>query len=467
MPLEAEPSSTEASHPPRDAAQPRTINPSLLEKTAEHNGVPQAKFTFDQPMPKRLPAVGQGDTLLFKAKEMGMKVWQAEKVQRILNVMAEEVPSPTALAPKPRVQRAVQVQRQSRQQDLGQLIKNEQLNGPAEKEGNLLGFDVIPFKGYHIYIKDMNEKTKPVLVRDYPKVQNREDGEWPQFRSVTMGKCPFIEEDVYSRRRHEKERACEEARKQRAVELKAPRTRASTAARMEPPPYAGRKRPLNEVDNNANCAPQPQQLPDAAPENEEFTKPPAPGVNGPFAGQPGNGGREPMASGLQASNVTSAIRSQMVSSTAAVPGAKAGTSKEIHGLQRKVLERNTGPVAAALQPSRRMAEIAGARANPRAAKQKAQEKMGGTRLTQIHEDSPSENENEPKKPSRPNASRVLRKEKRDPKPGYCENCREKFEDFDEVSCCWRRDCARIDSMLAHSFETTPQVRNHERQLERA
>ena len=31
-------------------------------------------------------------------------------------------------------------------------------------------------------------------------------------------------------------------------------------------------------------------------------------------------------------------------------------------------------------------------------------------------------------------SRSSREEKRETKPGYCENCREKFEDFEEVGC---------------------------------
>ncbi|KAI5297550.1 hypothetical protein KEM56_004738, partial [Ascosphaera pollenicola] len=50
--------------------------------------------------------------------------------------------------------------------------------------------------------------------------------------------------------------------------------------------------------------------------------------------------REPAASGVQPSNITSAIRSQMISSTAAGTGAKAATSKEVHELKRKVLENN-------------------------------------------------------------------------------------------------------------------------------
>src|SRR5262249_11294280 len=55
-------------------------------------------------------------------------------------------------------------------------------------------------------------------------------------------------------------------------------------------------------------------------------------------------GGEPVASGVQPSNVTSAIKSQVISSTAAVPGAKAGPSKELNALKRKVLERNNMPV---------------------------------------------------------------------------------------------------------------------------
>jgi regulatory subunit for Cdc7p protein kinase len=118
----------------------------------------------------------------------------------------------------------------------------------------------------------------------------------------------------------------------------------------------------------------------------------------------------------------------MISSTAAAPGARAGTSKEMHQLKRKILEKNSAPSANSI-PSSYMNDVRAAINDcppPRAAKRKAQDT-----LTQIHEDTTvSEEEKQQRKPviarSRKKAT------EKELKPGYCENCREKFNDFDEV-----------------------------------
>lgn len=120
----------------------------------------------------------------------------------------------------------------------------------------------------------------------------------------------------------------------------------------------------------------------------------------------------------------------MISSTAAT-GVKTNTSKEVNELKRKVLERtNTGSASIGSIPSsHRMNDLAGALKNARApaptraAKSKAQERLGG-----IQED------DEEEEYLRQRASKASRKKssQRDPKPGYCENCRDKYDDFDEV-----------------------------------
>jgi regulatory subunit for Cdc7p protein kinase len=124
----------------------------------------------------------------------------------------------------------------------------------------------------------------------------------------------------------------------------------------------------------------------------------------------------------------------MISSTAAQPGAKAGTSKEVHGLQRKVLEKTSGGPASygGVASSHRTADINHATKEDMAARQaKRKEK-----LDLIEEDvDPSEREDQARKAENARKARAVQQrklEKRDPKPGYCENCQDKFDDFDEV-----------------------------------
>jgi len=104
-------------------------------------------------------------------------------------------------------------------------------------------------------------------------------------------------------------------------------------------------------------------------------------------------------------------------------------------LQRKVLEKNSGGPASygGLASSHRMTDISAAareEANNKPAKRKAQDK-----LALIEEDvDPSEAEENARRAEATRKAKAIQQrklEKRDPKPGYCENCLDKFEDFEE------------------------------------
>lgn len=450
----------------QENTQPRTINPSLLEKSSEHphnyhGTLPKSKFLLDALAAKRSEVAalrkqpsGSND-ILRKAKDMGIKIWQLEKFERIIHVIFEDretgFQSQHGHNTRSNVASATLATNHGRHVDLSNLIRNEQLNGPLDRESTLATNEHCQFKGPYIIIRDMNEKCKPIMIREYAKVQTREDGAWPQFRSVSLGKCPFIEESTHSRRDIEKEETKEQRRlaQAKADVPKAPRTRAVAATesiKMQPPAQATRKQPLTDIEHGANSIVQPTQLlPAATAKQSVMGKVPSPakGIRHfPPSIGPGFFGGEPQASGIQRSNITSAIRSQMISSTAAAPGAKAGMSKEVHELKRKVLERNTGPSLNGLTASRGAAGCANtirqSRDVPpaRLAKQKAQEKLGQKRLGNIQEEHTPSEEAEAKRKSEfatINALKSLKGEKREPKPGYCENCREKFEDFEEVS----------------------------------
>jgi regulatory subunit for Cdc7p protein kinase len=386
-----------------------TVNPAQLETK---------KSVFDAALGQK---TGNGD-ILYKARELGMKIWSAEKLQRMLNTMfntelglmdPEYLTRPVAPAAHAKP---------ARQADLQKLLQNEKINGPLDRDYSVATQDVIPLRGYYIYIHDMDETTKPVMVREYNKVAKKEEGKWPQFRMSGVGKCPFIE-DVQSVRKQQQEQEEQKARAARA-------TARSAAARED-------KRALGE---NNNLARRPSANADTIVK-EEDAKPLDPpkviptkrantdsmpamfgSAQASIRAMPRFVGGEPVASGIQPSNITSAIRSQMISSTAAAPGARAGNSKELNQLKRKVLEKNTMPangagsihdIRAALNDAPPM----------RAAKRKAQVALG-----HIHEDS----DEELQRPARKVAAIRRRKTQKELKPGYCENCREKFEDFDDV-----------------------------------
>ena len=399
----------------------------------------------------RKQSVSNAD-FLSRAREMGMKIWQLEKLQRVTNTMFDTPIE--SQAHHGRNSRTILNQAPSKAQkdaDLSRMIQNEMVNGPSDRDSSMVSVEMIPFKGPHIYIRDMDEKSKPIMVRDYPKVARSEKGEWPQFRSVSAGKCPFLEEVEPGKMDSERTKARDEQAVANVGTRSVPKTRAATAVvkKSQTRPNENlfntkQKQPLGESRWGPNSA-----VPAMEKKTDEvfcvpppFTKrgrSPLKGTkNVPITAGPRFFCGEPAASGMQHSNVTSAIRSQMISSTAAGPGAKTGTSKEFQELKRKVLERNSGPVPSNLQGSRRIGEksMVSRTGNSTMAEKKARSKTQET-LDLINEElTPSEDDDALKADEVARVGKIIPKstERKERKPGYCENCRDKYDDFENVSC---------------------------------
>lgn len=377
---------------------------------------------------------------------MGIKIWQLEKLNRVIDSM-NGGPTDSQSQPNRNARNTSNPAggKTSRDADLSHLLRNEQLNGPSDRDHTVNTEELVPFRGYYIYIRDMDERTKPILVKEYAKVARSELGDWPQFRANASGKCPFVEDPYAARQELEraKQQAKEERAKARAETQAPPKTRSGTALlKRGPAPdcEVTQRRPLVESKNVGNqTASATQHLPP-----QEFCPPPAP-VNkksptklskaAPSMGTARFFGGEPAASGLQQSNITSAIRSQMISSTAAAPGAKAGTSREVHGLKRKVLERNA-PALHGMQVVQRPQPPAGpARAEQAIPVTRQSRRRAQERLVHIEEESTQSEEEDVWQAEAQRAPIVESKpvKAKDSKPGYCENCREKYDDFDDVS----------------------------------
>lgn len=414
--------------------------------TAESNLSRKSGLSGFRDVEPRKPNVGNAD-VLSRAREMGMKIWQLEKLQRVTSTMLDTPSeSQTQHARNSRTMVNQAIPKAQKEADLSRMLRNEMRNGPSDRDPSVNLVEMVPLKGPYIYIRDMDEKTKPILVKEYSKVARSEKGEWPQFRCVSAGKCPFVEEADPGKLESERARAREEQAAAKVETRSAPKTRAASAMREtqsrsnENLPNTRQKQPLGEPRWGANSV-----IPAVEKNDEIFCAPPptkrgrspAKGTKsvaipvGPrlFCG-------EPAASGLQPSNVTSAIRSQMISSTAAAPGAKAGTSREFQELKRKVLERNSGAVPNNLQAPRRINETLGvSRAeNSIVLTKKAKSKIQQA-LDFINEElTLSDEEDVWRADEVTKAGKVIAKsmERKECKPGYCENCRDKYVDFDDV-----------------------------------
>ena len=439
------------------------MNPSLLERQAEPtvqasnnrhlfdtsaNRKPKALSRAAADAEPKKQSAGNVD-ILQRAHGMGIKIWQLEKLNRVIDsINGGLADAQSQQGRSARIISNTAGRRHLREADLSHLLRNEQLNGPSDRDHTVSTEELIPFRGYYLYIHDMDERTKPILVKEYAKVARSEAGDWPQFRATASGKCPFVEDHHAARHEVEKtnQRVRDERARTRAESRAPPRTRAETALHDEQPASVfntQQKGPLTESKNAANKSISttqqlpPQEFCPPAPVNRVNSKSPAI-ISGavPTTKPTRFFGGEPAASGLQQSNVTSAIRSQMISSTAAAPGAKSGLSKEVYGLKRKVLERNAPALHGVEAPKPLQTFTAPARAEHAIPVTRQSRKRAQERLVHIEEESTQSDEEdiwqEEARRTAVNTTTSKHIRVKDPKPGYCENCKDKYNDFDDV-----------------------------------
>lgn len=410
IPAENDTSPTEANHAEHTGDGEHTVNPALLA------------------MERHVMRCHNPD-VLYRARQMGMKIWALEKLQRMISTINDGELSGHSHARGHNTGNT----RARGDNDLSQVLRNELVNGPSDRDP-LSAKEMVMFKGPFIYVHDMDEKTKPVMVREYPKVARRQDGPWPQFRSAPLGKCPFIEEPLS--RKESRQRSRQPVKEKQTAQKS---VQQSNTRKAEAHPEAAVKDGYG-ADTEVEDAQEHQAAKEQAPaqkvpakqespkkSSESFIPPQVPRA-GPFFM-----GREPAASGVQPSNVTSAIRSQMISSNAAGHGAKAGVSKEVHELKRKVLEKGNGNVPTGTIASTHPTDPSALRKNPSVHLGKAnpQQKLG-----LVHEGDTAQSESHGTRKRRFDSRKENtqnQERRRDPKPGYCENCREKFDDFEDVS----------------------------------
>jgi regulatory subunit for Cdc7p protein kinase len=392
----------------------------------------------NQDDPLRRPKTRSTD-VLDRARDMGKKIWSLEKLNKILDIALHPDPYISAALSRGGTQSASKTAEE--QAHLAQLLQNERVHGPSDRDPTVANKDLHQWRGHYIYVYDVEEKTKPIMVREYPKASDPKDQEWPQFRIASQGRCPFILDDNYdlpdkeNRDRDQdrirvKSRAAKIAA-EKAAELAAPKPKTSEL----PPKATTGKRTLTQMEDGHNRGIAGHRAAESFDRSRVLNPPTLEFRSQNAFISHAKAGRflagEPVASGLQASNVTSAIRSQMISSTTGgVLGAKAGTSKEIHGLQRKVvLQKASTPAVSQDLSSRRMTEMS--HDSNTFVRSASMSQATQRKLDPVDEEGTSRQREKLRRTASVPVSQP--KAKRDPKPGYCENCQDKFADFEEVS----------------------------------
>lgn len=380
--------------------------------------------------------------ILTKARGLNIKIWALEKLQRVLSTMLQADTGEQGATQDSRTHAtSTRTATKPAKADLEQLLRNEKINGPADRDMTVANQDMVALRGCYIYVHDMDERTKPVMVRDYTKPQQKEQGKWPQFRLTGPGRCPFVEDPAHTKKLMEQERrTADEAKAQREIAASR-RTRATSAVAEEQGKVRRSPRKVDAGNDLAKPLDPPKVIPSKRPGDPSTDAQMPPLYGSAQVSRRGPTrliGGEPIASGMQQSNITSAIRSQIVSSniSSTAPGfnRRVNDTKEVSALKRKVLERGASINSAQSVPSSYLNDMRAAINTesqpdppPRAAKRRAQET-----LEAIYEHNGGHAQGGAGSKQRKPVARKRSAEK-EPKPGHCENCRDKFDDFDTVS----------------------------------
>lgn len=422
---------------PTTATQDQRRTTNLLDAHIQRRS--QTTVSSVQPSVENRRPTAHSSDILTKARALGIKIWALEKLHRVLNTILDADAGDAVAESRTVATGTRTASRNTHDADLEQLLRHEKVNGPTDRDMTVATQDMMTLRGFYIYIHDMDEKSKPVMIRDYPKVATKEDGKWPQFRLSAAGRCPFVEDPAHTKRLQQQGRST-----QGLTDTTQRKTRGGGISLQAVPAQ------LRERDANLRRSPRkldqpkpesgkpldpPKALPSIRHSSTDLMPPLFGSAQANLRGAPRMVGGEPVASGVQHSNVTSAIRSQAISSaaissTAPGFGMRAGDSKEMLSLKRKVFASKGAPM-----PTSYANDVRDAINNddsgppPRAAKRKAQETLGV--LAEGDEADGASSKSQAAAPKRKKAA------EKEAKPGYCENCRDKFDDFDDVSCSLR------------------------------
>ncbi|EPX70958.1 Hsk1-Dfp1 kinase complex regulatory subunit Dfp1 [Schizosaccharomyces octosporus yFS286] len=314
--------------------------------------------------------------VLTKARQLNMKIWSMEKLcNRVLKTLLEEDP----FAPS---------SSQKQGNDLSYLLYVEKVQGTNERDLSVPRQDFVHFKGPYLYVHDIASAYKPILLREWPKPVNDKDVPWPTFRATSIGRCPFVPENrqrlsinahtAATAKAKQDQSQEQQQRIQRQCSQQPPAISRANSFKLSIPLLSnnvGSTSNSNSVSVNAESAPLPNTNTGYHQQEQIPAKPK------PYRML--DDGMQ--ASGIVQSNLTSAVmsnNSNIRSGSAAGVPVVAINGRDINELKKRIIQQKSG----------------------------APNKEQGYK-NMLH-----------------NANQ--RKIRIDPKPGYCENCREKFDNFE-------------------------------------
>lgn len=380
------------------------------------------------------PVESHASEIVKKAQEFGIKVWDVEKLTSVLDRCQAPPGNATATPASTSGQHP-----SASTKHLSRLLESERLHGTSERDPTQRRHDYVYFsKGsYFVLIEDMRQELATIAALEYPVQKTRdgkERGSWPVLYCHPRARGPFIEYNEREERRREKmdqadkEREEEMARRKAEVREQERRRRAKLQAQFQ----AQRHRDLRRAVSMQNLK---RHMDDPEEELVDLDV----GYDGEAAGSAA-------ASGYLASGAYVAASGNSVSITSAT-----GTTSTT-GLPMRSM---------ALPPSLREKienQVVTSRRLPNAGRRPDKENLMGPPLT-----IPDRPQRTLRKSKSTTTVRLAKREEGS-KPGYCECCRVKFEDFKQHIFSKRhRKFADDDSNFASLDVVLQRVRRRTRE----
>ncbi|KAI0633400.1 Dfp1/Him1, central region-domain-containing protein [Trametes polyzona] len=169
---------------------------------------------------RALPNTSTAVPLVQKARKFKMKIWSAEKLHNILDrCHTPRVSTTTGSLP-------AHAQQVSKERNLARLLETERLHGTTERDPTQRRHDYIYFskESYFVLIEDLRQELATIAAAEYPISKTRdgkERGAWPVLHCHPLARGPFLEYDEREERRRQKAEKQEQERKQEKARRKA------------------------------------------------------------------------------------------------------------------------------------------------------------------------------------------------------------------------------------------------------
>lgn len=151
------------------------------------------------------PAEETTCSIVNKAIEYGLKIWTADKLESVLTrCMAND--NELAVAPSRAAGPSAGPQRA-----LSRLLQNEKIHGSTERDPTQKRRDWQYFTrgSYFVLVEDMSKELATIAAHEYPPVKDKDSARrpWPVLHCHPHARNPFAPFDDRERRRYEKQQA--------------------------------------------------------------------------------------------------------------------------------------------------------------------------------------------------------------------------------------------------------------------